>query len=91
MARHLVVVQERKPRWTQITYTTDNNLGEGLGEIYVNQYFPGEAKTRMLEMVNNLQTAFEKHINQLTWMSEATKSKARDKLHAFIKKIGYPG
>jgi putative endopeptidase len=83
-------VQERKPRWTQITYTTDNNLGEGLGEIYVNKYFSREAKTRMLEMVNNLQTAFEKHINQLAWMSEATKSKARDKLHAFIKKIGYP-
>lgn len=83
-------IQERKPRWVGIVYTTDINLGEGLGEIYVNQYFSPEAKTRMLEMVNNLQTAFEKHINQLTWMSEATKSKARDKLHAFIKKIGYP-
>jgi putative endopeptidase len=88
--RALSGVQERKPRWTQITNTTDNNLGEGLGEIYVNQYFSREAKTRMLTMVNNLQTAFEKHINQLDWMSESTKSKARDKLQAFIKKIGFP-
>ncbi len=82
--------QEMKPRWDRIITSVDGNLGEGLGEIYVNLYFSGEAKARMLELVNNLQTAFESRINNLSWMSDSTKIKAKDKLHAFTKKIGYP-
>ncbi len=82
--------QEMKPRWDRIISSVDGNLGEGLGEIYVDLYFSGEAKARMLELVNNLQIAFEKRINNLSWMSDSTKAKAKDKLHAFTKKIGYP-
>ena len=82
--------QERKPRWDRIISSVDANLGEGLGQVYANLYFSSEAKARMLELVNNLQIAFEARINKLEWMSDSTKAKARDKLHAFIKKIGYP-
>jgi putative endopeptidase len=82
--------QEMKPRWDRIITSVDGNLGEGLGEIYVDLYFSGEAKARMLELVNNLQIAFETRINNLSWMSDSTKAKAKDKLHAFTKKIGYP-
>jgi putative endopeptidase len=82
--------QVMKPRWDRIVRYTDGDLGEGLGEIYVNLYFSKDAKARMLELVNNLQIAFEARINKLDWMSDSTKAKAKDKLHAFIKKIGYP-
>jgi putative endopeptidase len=82
--------QEMKPRWDRIISSVDGNLGEGLGEVYVNLYFSREAKARMLELVNNLQIAFEARINKLEWMSDSTKAKAKDKLHAFTKKIGYP-
>ena len=82
--------QEMKPRWDRIITSVDGNLGEGLGKIYVELYFSSEAKARMLELVNNLQIAFEGRINNLVWMSDSTKAKAKDKLHAFTKKIGYP-
>ena len=82
--------QEMKPRWDRIITSVDGNLGEGLGEIYVDLYFSSEAKARMLELVNNLQIAFEARINNLSWMSDITKAKSKDKLHAFTKKIGYP-
>ena len=82
--------EKKKPRWNKVVAIIDGNLGEGLGEIYVHQYFSKEAKDRMLELVNNLQIAFEARINKLDWMSDSTKAKARDKLHAFVKKIGYP-
>jgi putative endopeptidase len=82
--------QVMKPRWDRIVRYTDNDLGEALGEIYVKLYFSKEAKARMVELVNNLQIAFDARISQLDWMSDSTKAKAKDKLHAFIKKIGYP-
>ena len=68
---------------------TDNNLGDALGQLYVKKYFTEDAKKRMLDLVNNLQTAFEKRIDNLDWMSDSTKAIAKDKLHAFLKKIGY--
>jgi putative endopeptidase len=82
--------QEMKPRWDRIINIVDGNLGEGLGKIYVDLYFSAEAKARMLELVNNLQTAFEARIDNLSWMSDSTKGRAKDKLRAFTKKIGYP-
>jgi putative endopeptidase len=82
--------QEMKPRWDRIISSVDGNLGEALGEIYVSLYFSKEAKARMLELVNNLQIAFEARIDKLEWMSDSTKAIAKDKLHAFTKKIGYP-
>lgn len=82
--------QEKKERWERIYRSTDNNLGEALGQIYVKKYFTEDAKKRMLELVNNLAEAFESRINKLDWMTDSTKIKAKEKLHTFIKKIGYP-
>jgi putative endopeptidase len=82
--------QEMKPRWDRIISSVDANLGEALGEVYVNLYFSREAKARMLELVNNLQIAFQTRINRLEWMSDSTKARAKDKLQSFTKKIGYP-
>jgi putative endopeptidase len=81
--------QKLKPRWQRVVVNTDNNLGDALGELYVEKYFTEEAKTRMLEMVNNLQAAFANRIDKLDWMSDSTKTIAKDKLNAFLKKIGY--
>ena len=78
-----------KPRWERIYRATDNNLGDALGELYVKRYFTDDAKKRMLDLVNNLQKAFEIRINRVDWMSDSTKKIAIDKLHGFIKKIGY--
>ncbi len=82
--------QQMKERWERMYRLTDANLGDGLGEVYVKKYFTEDAKKRMLDLVNNLQKAFEKRIQHLDWMSDSTKQKAIDKLHTFIKKIGFP-
>ncbi|MBS1934948.1 MAG: M13 family metallopeptidase, partial [Bacteroidetes bacterium] len=82
--------QTIKPRWFRMVGATDAELGEALGQIYVKKYFSEAAKKRMLELVNNLQTAFDTRIGNLDWMSDSTKTKAKEKLHAFLKKIGYP-
>ncbi len=79
-----------KPRWERMYQSTDANLGDALGELYVKKYFTADAKARMLELVNNLQKAFEARIKNLDWMNDSTKKVSIDKLHAFIKKIGYP-
>jgi len=79
-----------KPRWERIYFAVDGNIGEALGELYVKKYFTGDAKKRMQELVNNLQKAFTNRIANLDWMSESTKKVAKEKLMAFIKKIGYP-
>lgn len=81
--------QEIKPRWERMYWSVDGNLGDALGQLYVKKYFTEDAKNRMLDLVNNLSTAFEARINKLDWMSDSTKTKAKDKLHAFLKKIGY--
>lgn len=82
--------QQIKPRWERIYRSTDASLGEALGQLYVKIYFTEDAKKRMLELVSNLQKSFETHINHLDWMSDVTKAKAKDKLNAFMKKIGFP-
>ncbi len=81
--------QKIKPRWERMYRITDANLGDALGQLYVKKYFTEEAKKRMLELVNNLSTSLDNRIAQLDWMSDTTKQKAKDKLHAFLKKIGY--
>jgi len=68
----------------------DGGLGEMLGQLYVKKYFTETAKQRMDELVNNLQKAFGNRINNLDWMSDSTKQRAKAKLNAFVKKIGYP-
>ena len=82
--------QQIKPRWERIYRVVDANLGEALGELYVDKYFTKDAKDKMLALVNNLQKAFEARIRKVDWMSDSTKQIAIEKLHAFIKKIGYP-
>ena len=82
--------QEQKPRWKRVLAVVDGSVGDQLGKMYTDKYFTAEAKKRMLELVDNLQFAFESRIQSLDWMSDSTKAKATDKLHSFIKKIGYP-
>ena len=79
-----------KDRWERNYAAIDHNIGEALGQLYVKKYFTEEAKKKMLGLVNNLQTAFESRINNLDWMSDSTKLKAKEKLHTFIKKIAFP-
>ncbi len=68
----------------------DHNLGEALGQAYVEKYFPPAAKARALDMVNNLIAALHDDLETLPWMGEATRQQALVKLAAFTKKIGYP-
>ena len=82
--------QKLKPRWERVYGTIDASIGEDLGQLYVRKYFSAEAKHRMQELVDNLQKAFEARINHLDWMSDSTKESAKQKLHSFIKKVGYP-
>ncbi|MFP5079687.1 M13 family metallopeptidase [Pedobacter sp. JCM 36344] len=78
------------PRWQRMSSLTDGTIGELLGQLYVAKYFKPEAKARMAVLIDNLRKAFEIRIKGLDWMSEVTKQKALDKLHAFVPKIGYP-
>ncbi|MBS1527117.1 MAG: M13 family metallopeptidase [Bacteroidetes bacterium] len=80
----------QKPRRQIMTEQVDSYLGEALGQLYVKRYFNEDAKKRVLSLVNNLQKAFENRINHLDWMSDSTKQKAKEKLYAIIKNIGYP-
>ena len=82
--------KKQHERWKTIVEAVDGGLGELLGQIYVQQYFTPEAKKRMLDLVNNLQGVYRERIQNLDWMSPATKKKAIEKLDAFTKKIGYP-
>jgi len=82
--------QENRPRWKRVVGTLNGTLGEALGQMYVKAYFPAEAKTRMEQLVKNLQWALGERIKQSSWMTEATKKNALEKLAAFRVKIGYP-
>ncbi|HEY6081978.1 MAG TPA: M13 family metallopeptidase, partial [Chitinophagaceae bacterium] len=68
----------------------DGSLGDALGQLYVQKFFPPAAKQRMIELVNNLQSTYAQRIKGLDWMSDSTKPKALEKLNAFMKKIAYP-
>ena len=80
----------QKSRGEKIANEVDNSLGQALGQLYVKKYFTEDAKKRALELVNNLQKAFAARIEKLDWMSDSTKQKAKEKLFAITKKIGYP-
>ena len=80
----------QKSRRQVMTDNVDNFLGQALGQLYVKRYFNEDAKKRVLILVNNLQRAFENRINHLDWMSDSTKIRAKEKLYAINKKIGYP-
>lgn len=82
--------EQDKPMWKRALAVPNGMLGEALGQLYVEKYFPESSKTRMVELVNNLKMALGEHIEALTWMSDVTKAKALDKLNAIGVKIGYP-
>ncbi len=81
---------KQKSRGQIMTENVDRLLGQALGQLYVKRYFNEDAKQRVLALVNNLQKAFENRINHLDWMSDSTKQKAKEKLYAITRKIGYP-
>lgn len=82
--------QEQSPRWKRAVSTVDGSLGEAVGQMYVAKYFSEDAKHRMETLVQNLLTAYGERIDNLDWMSDATKAKAHEKLSAFYVKVGYP-
>jgi putative endopeptidase len=82
--------EELQPRWKRVVNTVDEALGEAVGEMYVNKYFPKEAKDKMLKLVDNLKYALAERIKNNTWMTDTTKTKAIEKLNTFHVKIGYP-
>ncbi len=82
--------KEILPRWKRCVQATDQNLGEALGKVYVDEYFPPAAKARAKEMINNLIAALKSDIPTLAWMGPETKKQALAKLEAFTVKIGYP-
>lgn len=82
--------KELRPRWRRSIDAVSAAMGEVVGQLYVQKYFPPEAKERMLRLVDNLKTALGERIADLEWMSNATKVKAREKLSTFIVKVGYP-
>jgi putative endopeptidase len=80
----------QKSRGEIMASNVDRSLGMALSQLYVKKYFPEAAKKRALELVNNLQKALAVRIDKLDWMSDSTKQKAKEKLFAITKKIGYP-
>ena len=82
--------QEPLPRWKRSVSTVSGVLGEAVGQMYVEKYFPAENKARMEELVKNLQEALAERIDAQEWMSDSTKAYAKDKLSSFYVKIGYP-
>ena len=85
----LTGAKENQPRWKRCVQATDRALGEALGQIYVQKYFPPEAKARALEMVHNLIAALRDDLQTLSWMGPETRAQATAKLAAFALKIGY--
>jgi len=79
-----------QPRWKRGVNLVDANIGEALGKLYVEAYFPPEAKAKAEALVDDLKTAMGQRIDRLEWMSPATKAKAHEKLSKFRVKIGYP-
>ncbi len=81
---------EQQSRSKQMVRRVDQQLGFALGQLYVKRYFNEDAKKRALALVNNFQKTLEGRIENLEWMSDSTKVKAKEKLFAISKKIGYP-
>ncbi len=88
--RTLTGAKQMLPRWQRCVQATDRELGEALGQYYVQRYFPPEAKARALAMVHNLMDALRADLSTLDWMSPATREQAIKKLNAINLKIGYP-
>jgi endothelin-converting enzyme/putative endopeptidase len=81
---------EQRARWKRCSNAVNGALGEALGKVYVDQYFAGDSKAKMVEMVHDIEAAMSRDIDQIDWMSPATKARAKEKLAAVANKIGYP-
>ena len=81
---------EQAARWKRCSNSVSGALGEALGKVYVEQYFAGDSKVKMVQMVADIEAAMGRDIDGLDWMSAATKARAKEKLHAVANKIGYP-
>lgn len=90
LSKAMVGSKQDQPRWKRAVAVVSGRMGEAIGKMYVERYFPESSKKRMLELVHNLQTALAQRIDEATWMGNATKAQAKDKLSNFIVKIGYP-
>jgi len=88
--RTLSGTQKIQPRARRCSFSTDTDLGEAIGQVYVKRYFPPQNKARMLEMVKAIEVALDEDIENSSWMSEKTKKLAHEKLAAQVDKIGYP-
>ena len=82
--------EQLPPRWKRCTNDVDDDLGEALGQVYVEKYFSPEAKKQVLEILQGIQKAMDADIHSLPWMSEETKRRALEKLQSMANKIGYP-
>ncbi len=82
--------QANQPRWKRAVNAVNGMLGEIVGQMYVEKYFPAAAKERMVGLVKNLQSALGERIQAQEWMSDSTKVRAMEKLSTFHVKVGYP-
>ena len=89
-SRTMSGAKEQQPRWKRALAVPNGLLGEAVGKLYVEKYFPAKSKQKMLDLVNNLKIALGEHIAALDWMSDRTKVNALVKLNSFKVKIGYP-
>jgi putative endopeptidase len=89
-SKHLRGIKEQPPRWKRCVRLVDQNLGEALGQVFVSKTFTGDVKEQALSMVKEIEKAMDADLRQLPWMSEPTRKKALEKLHAMVNKIGYP-
>lgn len=89
-SRQLSGIAEMKPRWKRGVDVVENTIGQVVGKVYVERHFSPRAKERVGQLVENLKTAYRQGIDQLEWMSPATKAQAHAKLAKFTAKIGYP-
>jgi endothelin-converting enzyme/putative endopeptidase len=88
--RTLAGQEEQLPRWRRCTHSADRDLGEALGQAYVDRAFPPESKARTLEMVHAIESAMHNDVEGVSWMTPATKEQAIVKLKGIEDKIGYP-
>jgi putative endopeptidase len=89
-SKYLRGVKEMAPRWKRCVRRVDNDLGEALGQVFVDKTFGPDTKQRALLMTKEVEKEMENEIHQLPWMGEATKQRALEKLHGVVNKIGYP-
>jgi endothelin-converting enzyme/putative endopeptidase len=89
-SKYLRGVTQMQPRWKRCVKYIDRDLGEALGQVFVEKTFTGDTKSRALSMTKEIEKTLETDIRQLPWMGEATKQQALLKLHSMVNKIGYP-